>query len=246
MNPKKLNTKIKTNTPVMVFALIASLINALFTVLFLVTKLNEQQIVETPIESIAPPIIAAKVEPAITVKPENVNMEAKLDQAPIIKQQVQGLKNKKSESISLLKNAPTRVNASLARDYYATSKTHIPTNHRLLGLQDHPAAKIILQLNEWIYLSPASKTKPASLYYEFNTSISRFKATVQTGAKKGKVKYTVYADGELVYSTVLRTIDGPEQINVALNNAKTLRLEVDSAGLHSGSWGIWGDPTIER
>jgi hypothetical protein len=159
---------------------------------------------------------------------------------------VQSLWIKTRTGMSLLGNIPTKVDALVASDYYATSRTHDPAKHRLLRLQDHPAAKVVRQLDEWIFLHSSSTTKAASVLYEFAGPVSQFNGTIQTGAKKGKVKYAVYADGKLVYDTVLHTTDGPRQISVSLGKCKSLKLEVGSAGEHGGSWGIWGDPRVDK
>ncbi|MFC1461199.1 NPCBM/NEW2 domain-containing protein [Verrucomicrobiota bacterium] len=159
---------------------------------------------------------------------------------------VQGFRIKTRTGISLLGNAPTKVDASVGSDYYATSRTHDPTKHRILGLMDPRAGKVVQQFDEWIFLHSTSATKAASVLYEFAVPVLKFNGTIQTVSKHGKVKYAIYADGKLVYDTVLHAAQGPRQISVSLDKCRSLKLEVGSAGEQDGSWGVWGDPRIDK
>ena len=185
-----------------------------------------------------------KLKGVLDLKP--LELETIFGEVSIGIEHVQGFRIKTRKGISLLRNAPTKVEALVASDYYATSRTHDSTKHRLLGLQDHPAAKIVQQLDEWIFLHSTATTKAASVLYEFAVPVSKFNGTIQTGSKQGKVKYAVYADEKLVYDAVLQTADGPRQISVSLDKCKSLKLEVGSAGVQSGSWGIWGNPSVDK
>lgn len=185
-----------------------------------------------------------KLKGVLDLKP--LELETIFGTASIGVEHVQGIRIMTRTGTSLLANTPTKVDASLASDYYATSKTHDPTKHRLLKLNDHPASKFLKQFDAWIFLHSTSSTKAASVLYEFSSPVSQFKSTLQVGAKQGKVKYLVYADGKLVYEAVLRTTDGPRQISVSLGKCKSLKLEVGSAGVQGHSWGIWGNPRVDK
>ena len=159
---------------------------------------------------------------------------------------MQSLRIKTHTGISLLRNVPTKVDALIARDYYATSRTHDPTKHRVLKMPGQPASEILQGFDEWIFMHPSSETKAASASYEFDGPISFFRSTIQTVSKQGMVKYAVYADSKLVYEMVLRTADGPRQVAVSLGKCKSLKLEVSNGGDYILPWGMWGDPRIDK
>ena len=175
-----------------------------------------------------------------------LELETLFGKASIGIEHVQGFRIKTLTGVSLLRSAPTKVDVLVASDYYATSRTHDATKHRLLGLQNPLATKVVQQLDEWIFLHPSPATKAASVLYEFAVPVLKFNGTVQTVSKQGKVKYAIYADGKLVYDTVLHGTDGPRQISVSLDKCRSLKLEVGSAGEHAGSLGVWGDPRIDK
>jgi hypothetical protein len=159
---------------------------------------------------------------------------------------VQALRVRTQKGTSLLRNAPATVDALIARDYYATSRTHDPTKHRVLKMPGHPASEILQGFDEWIFMHPSSQTKAASVSYEFDSPISSFQSTIQTVSRQGAVKYAVYADSKLVYEMVLRTADGPKQVALPLGKCKTLKLEVSGCREYILPWGMWGDPRVDQ
>jgi len=185
-----------------------------------------------------------KLKGILDLKP--LELETIFGKVSISIEHVQSLRIKIRTGISLLRNVPTKIDALIASDYYATSRTHDPTKHRVLKMQGHPASEILKDFDEWIFIHPSSGTKPASVSYEFDRPISSFQSTIQTVSKQGMVKYAVYADSKLVYEKVLRTADGPKQVAVPLGKCKSLKLEVSNGGNYIQPWGMWGDPRIDK